>query len=169
MNTRRLLTSLDFGQDLIYSLSFDPHGRWLGGGTANGRAWVLDLAAVAAGKPAHDALVLNAADHKGGTWASALGADNEFASVGVSDGRVHLWNIVTRTQIVELGPLTSASPGPVAFSTDGRDLLYTEGNVVRRYPLRAGDLIQVARSRLTRGLTADECQQYLKRPSCGSP
>jgi hypothetical protein len=150
-------------------MSFDPRGRWLGGGTANGRAWVLDLAAVAAGKSAHDALVLDVADHKGGTWASALGAHGEFASVGVSDGRVQLWNIATRKPMVELGPLPAAPPGPVAFSPDGRDLLYTDGNVVRRYPLHADDLIQLARSRLTRGLTADECQQYLNRPSCGSP
>ena len=166
MDTRRMVASLDFGDDLDYALSFDPRGRWLSGGTANGRSWVMDLAAVAAGKSAHDALVFDQDDHKGGTSAKALSADGVLATVGVADGVVRLWRFSSGTPLVELRHAASTAAAPVAFSPDGQYMVYTDGIVLRRYLLHPDALIALARSRLTRTLTADECRRYLNRSSC---
>jgi hypothetical protein len=55
----------------------------------------------------------------------------------------------------------------VAFSPDGAKLSTTGINpVVRTYPLDTENLIALARSRLTRGLTEQECQQFLHMETC---
>lgn len=55
----------------------------------------------------------------------------------------------------------------VAFSPDGTRLA-TAGRdpIVRIYAVRIDDLLARARARLTRGLTADECQQFLHAATC---
>ena len=55
----------------------------------------------------------------------------------------------------------------VAFSPDGTRLVTSsnDGNV-RVYVLPVRELIDLARSRLTRGWTEGECQHYLHAESC---
>jgi DNA-binding transcriptional MerR regulator len=55
----------------------------------------------------------------------------------------------------------------MSVSADGR-LLATAGDdgTIRVYTLRVEDLLELARHRLTRGLTAEECQKYLHRETC---
>ncbi len=167
MATKKLLTSLDFGDDAVFSLTFDPHGRWLAGGTESGKAWVLDLAAVVAGKAAKDALVFDTTVHNGAAAGVALSADGTLATAGASDGRVKLWDVSSGQLLVEL-PTAAATneEAPVVFSPDGNYLLYSDGGVLRRYPLHVDALVTLARSRLTRGLTTDECRQYLSSSQC---
>ena len=165
--TKKLLTSLDFGDDSVFGLTFDPHGRWLAGGTESGKAWVLDLAAVVAGKAAKDALVFDQTVDNGAAAAVALSADGLLASAGASDGRVKLWDISSGRLVVELQTaVASNEAAPVVFSPDGNYLLYNDGGVLRRYLLHADQLVALARSRLTRGLTTDECRQYLSSSQC---
>jgi len=165
--TRRRVTSLEFGGDAVFGLAFDPHGRWLAGATASGRAWVLDLAAVVAGTPAKDAMVFDKTVHQGVTAAVALSADGQLATAGAGDGHVSLWDISSGRLVVELRTaIASNEAEPLAFSPHGDYLLYDDGGVLRRYLLDADRLIALARSRLTRGLTSDECRQYLSSSQC---
>jgi hypothetical protein len=66
--------------------------------------------------------------------------------------------------------LTGTAPGEglgsVAFSPDGRFVATAGDLAVRVYVLPLDDLISLARSRLTRQLTADECRRYLHRQDC---
>ena len=166
--TKKLLTSLDFGNDSVFGLTFDPHGRWLAGGTESGKAWVLDLAAVVAGKAAKNALVFDQTVDNGAAAAVALSADGLLASAGASDGRVKLWDISSGRLVVELQTaVASNEAAPIVFSPDGNYMLYNDGGVLRRYPLHADQLVALAQSRLTRGLTTDECRQYLSSAQCG--
>ena len=165
--TRKLVTSLDFGDDSVFGLAFDPRGRWLAGDTASGKAWVLDMAAVAAGKAAKDALVFEKTVHNGVAVAVALSADGLLATAGSSDGRVKLWDVSSGKLVVDLATaVPSDESAPLAFSPDGTYLLYTDGGVLRRYLLHADQLIGLAQRRLTRGLTTDECRQYLSSAKC---
>jgi hypothetical protein len=55
----------------------------------------------------------------------------------------------------------------VAFSPDGKRLaIGAADGVVRVYVLPVDELEAVARSRLTRGWTKDECAQYLPGGRC---
>jgi WD40 repeat protein/DNA-binding SARP family transcriptional activator len=168
MATRRLLTSLEFGDDAVFSVAFDPRGRWLAGGTAGGKAWALDMTSVVAGVAAKDAIVFDKTVDQGVTAAVALSADGLLATAGLGDGRVDLWRISSGQLVVQLqAGLVSNESAPLEFSPDGTYLLYSDGGVLRRYPLDADRLIALARSRLTRGLTTDECRQYLTSSHCG--
>ena len=166
MDTLTLLTSFDFGDDPIFGVSFDPEGRLLAGTTANGHAWVLDLAAVVAGAAAADAMVFDQTVHEGVTAGHALSADGLLATAGLSDGRVKLWDISSGDLVIELETDASNPSRPVEFSPDGSYLLYNDGGVLRRYPLDPDELIELAESRLTRDLTPDECRRYLSAGRC---
>ena len=56
----------------------------------------------------------------------------------------------------------------VAFSPDGSKLASAspEG-IVRVWALALDDLIAIAKSNVTRGLTAAECRQYVRAAECG--
>jgi hypothetical protein len=57
--------------------------------------------------------------------------------------------------------------GKLAFSPDGTRLAYTAADgTVRVLALDIDDLIELARSRLTRLWTQNECVTYLHRDSC---
>ena len=53
------------------------------------------------------------------------------------------------------------------FSPDGGPLLYMDAaGALRRYLLDTDRLIELAETRLTRGLTPDECLRYLDSTEC---
>jgi hypothetical protein len=54
----------------------------------------------------------------------------------------------------------------VAFSPDGTRLATGGDNFVRIYLLRIEDLLALAKSRLLRSWTTEECQQYLHVEDC---
>jgi hypothetical protein len=57
--------------------------------------------------------------------------------------------------------------GKLAFSPDGTRLAYTAADAtVRVLALDIDDLIHLARSRLTRSWTQEECETYLHRETC---
>src|SRR6476619_4021061 len=132
MSTRTLVSSLDFRDNFVWGLSFDPEGRWLAGGGAGGHAWVLDFAAVVGGTDRTHATVFDQVADQGGTAATSLSATGLLATAGGGDSRVKLWNVATGEQVVELATSAQAT-APIAFSPDGTYLVYNDGGVLRRY------------------------------------
>ncbi len=76
-----------------------------------------------------------------------------------------MWDVRTGTQRVALrGHRNGVLTGQ--FSPDGSRLVTTSGDgTVRVWAVDLDDLVQIARDRVTRGLTDEECRQYLQR-SC---
>jgi DNA-binding SARP family transcriptional activator/WD40 repeat protein len=159
LEERRLLGTLDV-DDGLWATRFDPTGRWLVGATGAGRIWVLDLAAVVAGTPPEQAIVLDLVAHEGGIPAIAISSDGTLATTDFGE-TVRLWNMSTGKLLGELSTGTKPGIATVAFPPDGSYLLYSHNGVLRRYPLDPDELIAQAHSLLTRELTADECRQYL--------
>jgi hypothetical protein len=59
--------------------------------------------------------------------------------------------------------------GPdLAFSPDGKHLATTDMGTVRIYVLPIEELVALARLRLTRTWTPEECQRYLHLDQCPS-
>ena len=82
------------------------------------------------------------------------------------DGTVRVWDAESDVQRLVLpgheGPATA-----VAFSPDGSMLVSSGADgIVRVWALDLDDLIRIANDRLTRGLTDDECRQYLHLERC---
>jgi WD40 repeat protein len=86
------------------------------------------------------------------------------------DGTLRLWNAETLQQALVLDRRVPRESGPVdklSFSPDGTRLAAASGEgTVRVYVLPIDQLIPIARDRLRRDFTEQECRQYLHLESC---
>ncbi len=106
------------------------------------------------------------AGYAGSVTDVAFAPGDTALATGSADGRVRLWDPATGRQQLELrGHLDVVRD--LAFSPDGSQLASSgaEG-VVRVWALDDDELAAIARTRLTRGLTAAECRRYLGDGDC---
>jgi len=79
---------------------------------------------------------------------------------------VKVWDATTGTVLHTL-PGHAAGIYGVAFSPDGtRIATASSDGTARIYLLRVEELIALAKARVTRALTIEECQQYLHLAQC---
>jgi len=106
--------------------------------------------------------------HEGHTLiiAGAFSADGRRFVTGSLDGTAQVWNTSTG-DLIFTTPVESSDVAAVAFTPDGSGVtvVYSDGRIVV-YPIALEDAIEIARSRLTRGFTDEECRRYLHVPSC---
>jgi WD40 repeat protein len=89
-----------------------------------------------------------------------------IASVA-KDGMARVWGLSTGENLLTL-PVDSKDAGGVSFSPDGKRLAVEAYSGVYIFSLPIEDVIALGKSRLTRSLTTEECQQYLHIESCPS-
>jgi WD40 repeat protein len=85
------------------------------------------------------------------------------------DGTIRLWDPETlqERQLIAIGVGDrSSGPDSLAFSPDGNRLAVNVGGVVTVDALDIDDLVRLARQRLTRSWTEDECRTYLHLDEC---
>jgi WD40 repeat protein len=169
MRERKLIATLtedDFGNGLPVAMSFDPDGTLLAGSLNTGTAFVVDLAKLDSGAPTEEAMVFRQTVHNGATDAT-MGPHGLLATAA-GDSRVRLWDVKSGALLLDLrNNLGSDCCRRVAFSPSGEYLYYTDAaDIVRRLPLDVDELVELADSRVTRELTADECQQYVDPDGC---
>ncbi len=107
------------------------------------------------------------AGHTGNTTSVVYRADgSQLATVGW-DGQIKLWDAATGKEVFTITALGAKGSYAAAFSPDGNYLSVTEmGGMTQVYLLRLEELKALARSRVTRSLTLEECQQYLHTQTC---
>ncbi len=167
-------------QQQVNALAFSPDGRRLVTGSLEGD---IDVWEARTGRQL-DSLSGNL----GQVLDLAFSPDGTSVATSSSDGTVRLWDLRTGRQLLTLGGGVAGEVGAkskfcfrrnrnaylgvggkLAFSPDGTRLAYTAADgTVRVLALEIDDLIRLARSRLTRSWTPDECRTYLHVESCPS-
>jgi len=97
--------------------------------------------------------------HTSAVNAVSFSPDGLLLATAGADGAVQLWDVNTGLLRLTLAKLPAPATG-ISFSPDGR-FLATSGDAVRIFLLRLDDLVLLARQRVSRRLTSEECRQYL--------
>ncbi len=150
---------ISVGNSRVGMITFSPDGaRLVAGMLDSSKAGVYDA------KTGEKLLTLGGnSDLVAGVAYSSDG--NRIATAG-KDGIIQLWDAATgQKQFTLYGPVEGFFR--VIFSPDGTRLA-TSGpdGTTRIYVLPLDELVSLAKSRLTRLLTTEECQQYLHTDTC---
>ena len=148
----------------LTSLMFSPDGKWLLVGIC-GSVEVLDAATLAQ--------TFSFSGLTSCTPYIAFSTDRRLLAIS-SKGPIKIWDWATHEELLQL-PI--GFPGgfgrKLQFSPDGTRLMTVVNDpsglildTVRVYVLPTEDIIALAKSRLTRTLTTEECQQYLHMDAC---
>jgi WD40 repeat protein len=146
------------GSRNMTSVAFSPDGALVAGGNANGLICVWQATT---GKLLH---VL--AGHSAGVFDLDFSADGRLLASASFDLLAKIWDVQSGEEIATLYGHAGRVMG-VAFSPDGTQVATGgEDGTVRLYAVRVEDLVALARSRVTRSLTKQECQKYLHVDGC---
>ena len=155
----RTLTGHTFPVNVV---EFSPDGKQLVSGSmdATARVWDVETGEARFNLNGHTASVISA----------AFSPDGMLLATGSYDGKGKLWD-VSDSSTAGQSLLDLDSPGwptSISFSPDGSRLVTGswQDMKVRIYLLDVEDLAVLARSRLTRSLTLEECRKYLHRETC---
>jgi WD40 repeat protein/serine/threonine protein kinase len=142
------------------AVAFSPDGRLLATANSGGTVRIRDVV---------NGTQLRAfTAHLGAVLGLAFSPDGTVLATAGEDNTARLWDVSTgREMLVLTGHAVGVTD--LAFSPDGARLATSSNDgTVRVYVLPIQELIDLARTRLTRGWTDEECHQYLHTPSCPS-
>jgi WD40 repeat protein/DNA-binding SARP family transcriptional activator len=160
--TGKELLTLSGHTDIVRHVTFGPDGRRLATSSQDGTAKVWDA------ETGQELLTLTG--HSGTVMGLSFSPDGTRLATGSSDGTAKIWDVSLRggqrNEPLTLYGHTGGVYG-VAFSPDGRRLATasTDGTT-RVWALPLEDILAIAKTRVTRSLTTDECQKYLHAETC---
>jgi len=142
----------------VYGVALSPDGKLLAMGRQDG---VVTVWEVSSGKK-----LLQLSSHAGLIPRLAFSQDETRLASASFDGFAKVWDVKTGRELVTLYGNTS-NVFSVSFSPDGTRLATAGGDgTARVYTLQMEDLVKLARSRVTRSLTTEECRKYLHVETC---
>ncbi len=164
----------------VTALAFSPDGRRLAAGSLDGELKMWD--------PRTGRQLDSLTGNLGQVLDLTFSPNGTRLATSSSDGTVRLWDVGTGRQMLTLASGVAAEVGSeskfcfrafreaylgvggrLTFSPDGTRLAYAAADgTVRVLALDIDDLIHLARSRLTRSWTPDECRVYLHLETCPS-
>ncbi len=142
----------------VLAIAFSSDSRTVATGSADGsiRLWPLDRGRKAPAIAGHLSWVRSIAFSVDGQHLATTGRDGTMIVCDAKSGG-HLLRLDPRG-----GPLASA-----AFAPDGREIATAgDDGTLRAFTLDVQELEKLARSRVTRRLTVQECNTYLHRSNC---
>jgi WD40 repeat protein len=159
--------------DVFWDAEPSPDGRFLAAASWDGTASVFRTLQFSNTSDVVSGLVLCSSvplhvlqGHAGNVTGVSFNPDGTVLATSGFDGTTRLWDMEMGTEMLTLsGHALPASA--VDFSPDGRYLVTAGADGTLRVSILAIDqLMELARSRLSRSLTRAECRRYLHLPSC---
>lgn len=142
----------------VYHVTFSPDGIYLATTSFDETAKIWE---VASGQVLH-----TLTGHINRVWSAAFNLDSSRLATASWDGTTKVWDTTSGQLLLTLSSNDNRI-FDVAFSPDGGHLAAAgRDTMVRLYVLNPQELIGLARNRLTRPLTTDECQRYLYQHAC---
>ena len=159
ISTGGLLLSLSGHNAEVLNVSYSPDGERIVTAGGDGIAKVWDAV--------RGEELLTLSGHGTSVWASAFSPDGTRIATMSLDKTAKLWDADTGEELLNLVNYNDGRD--LAFSPDGNHLAVASGDgTVRIYILPIDDLMALARLRLTRSLTTEECQRFLHVAECPS-
>jgi WD40 repeat protein len=160
---KKLVTFSGHGEgERLNGIAYSPDGKWIAtsGNDATIKVWDSETGAE----------IFTLVEHTGPTFGVSFNPDGQYLATSSVDRTVKVWELPKAGEPVP-EPLTlygnTGAVYQVAFSPDGgRIVSVGRDHVVRIYELNIDKLIDVAKSRLKRTLTTEECQKYLHVNTC---
>lgn len=144
--------------DWIKGLDYSPDGTHMVTGSYDTTAIIWDVA--------KRTPVLTLDEHSQGINDVTYSPDGTLVATASVDGTAKLWDASTGDLLVTYQTPTDQILS-VAFSNDGKYLATgSETGVVRMYYVYPNDILEIAKSRITRTFTEEECINYLHEEAC---
>jgi WD40 repeat protein/transcriptional regulator with XRE-family HTH domain len=143
--------------DWIVAVAYSPDGKKIATGGLSGMIKIWDAST---GKE-----LFSLKGHNGWVNEIAFSLDEKRIATAAKDGTARVWDATTGENLLTL-PVDSEGVGGVAFSPDGKRLAVGGYSGIYIFALPIEDVVALAKTRVTRSLTPEECQQYLHIKSC---
>jgi WD40 repeat protein len=154
LNVERLIAKGH--KDMIMSAAFNPDGSRLATGSLDNTAVIWD---VKNGKG------LSLTGHANAVVKVAFSPDGKRVATASWDRSAKVWDAFSGQELFTFSHEREVTD--VAFTRDGKGLVtVSEDRNVRLNYLEAGDLVEAAKSRVTRPLTPTECRKFLPLDTC---
>jgi WD40 repeat protein len=147
------------------SIQWTPDGRLLIVGGMDGFVNVFDVQRLLAGVPDWDALIRRITAHDGSTFVECCVEGSLILTVARGEP-AKVWDLETGALVGEFGTPVEGDFVAAAFHpTEPRVYAEVGAYQIGIFTLDVDELIEISRSRLSRDLTEEECELYLRR-SC---
>jgi WD40 repeat protein/basic membrane lipoprotein Med (substrate-binding protein (PBP1-ABC) superfamily)/DNA-binding CsgD family transcriptional regulator len=160
LGTRELVLDIVAHQESLNSVVFHPEGKLLATAGQDGTVKLWDTTAGRVTKE----LITSALPIVN----LAMSPDGRFLAGIEATGSLHIWSLDDGIERLTL-PIdlhSQISSISLSFSPDGRRLAVGTSDAVRVFTLDLEELVAMARARLTRGFTAEECSFFLPEFDC---